>query len=51
VLRLPATSLDAPGEGDWRRMGRRANGSRFTIGTLGQHFLHDLTHHLHDVRG
>jgi len=38
-------------EGDWARTGRRSNGSVFTIETLGQYFLHDVTHHLHDVRG
>ena len=46
-----ATAFDAVGECDWRRTGRRSNGSVFTIETLGQYFLHDVTHHLHDVRG
>ena len=46
-----AAAFDALGEGDWQRTGRRSNGSIFTIETLGQYFLHDLTHHLHDVRG
>ena len=46
-----AGSFDAVAEGDWQRTGRRSNGSVFTIETLGQYFLHDLTHHLHDVRG
>ena len=46
-----AASFDALGEGDWQRTGRRTNGSMFTMETLGQYFLHDLTHHLHDVRG
>lgn len=36
---------------DWDRVGRRSNGSRFTIGTLAQYGLHDVVHHLHDVRG
>lgn len=36
---------------DWNRPGRRSNGSRFTIGTLAQYGLHDVVHHLHDVRG
>jgi hypothetical protein len=44
-------AFDAVGEGDRQRTGRRSNGSVFTIETLGQYFLHDLTHHLHDVRG
>ncbi|MHB8274233.1 MAG: hypothetical protein ACYDC9_05635 [Dermatophilaceae bacterium] len=33
------------------RTGRRSNGSVFTIETLGQYILHDVAHHLHDVRG
>jgi len=46
-----AAAFDGVGEGDWARTGRRSNGSVFTIETLGQYLLHDLTHHLHDVRG
>jgi hypothetical protein len=46
-----AAAFDTVGEGDWQRTGRRTNGSVFTMETLGQYFLHDLTHHLHDVRG
>jgi hypothetical protein len=44
-----AAAFDDVGDGDWARTGRRSNGSVFTIETLGQYFLHDLTHHLHDV--
>lgn len=33
----------------WDRRGRRSNGSAFTVTTLGQYFLHDVVHHLHDV--
>ena len=46
-----AAAFDAMGDGDWQRTGRRSNGSAFTIETLGQYLIHDLTHHLHDVRG
>jgi hypothetical protein len=46
-----AASLDALAGGDWARRGRRSSGGVFTMETLGQYFLHDLTHHLHDVRG
>lgn len=55
-----ARELTAAGEGyaslldsvtDWDRVGRRSNGSRFTVGTLTQYALHDVVHHLHDVRG
>jgi glucose dehydrogenase len=46
-----AASFEAVRKGDWQRTGRRTDGSRFTLETLGQYFLHDLIHHLHDVRG
>ena len=46
-----AAVFDDVGERDWVRTGRRSNGSVFTIETLGQYFLHDVTHHLHDVHG
>ena len=35
----------------WDRTGIRSNGSEFTIATLAQYYLHDIAHHLHDVRG
>jgi hypothetical protein len=35
----------------WDRTGFRSNGSEFTIVTLAQYYLHDIAHHLHDVRG
>ncbi len=33
----------------WRRPGRRSNGSVFTVDTLSRYFVHDLVHHVHDV--
>ncbi|WP_077488616.1 DinB family protein [Sinomonas mesophila] len=33
------------------RRGLRSNGSEFTVVTLTRYFLHDVEHHLHDVRG
>ncbi len=36
---------------DWQRPGRRSNGSAFTADTLTRYGLHDLVHHLADVRG
>ena len=36
---------------EWGRPGTRSNGSRFTLDSLGRYFLHDIVHHLHDVRG
>jgi hypothetical protein len=35
--------------GQWNRLGRRSNGSVFTVDTLGRYHLHDVEHHLHDV--
>lgn len=35
----------------WQRRGLRSNGSEFTVLTLAQYFIHDVLHHLHDVRG
>ncbi len=57
-----ATELAAAGEtiaaafaavppGQWQRRGIRSNGSEFTVETLSQYFIHDVLHHLHDVRG
>jgi len=34
----------------WERTGYRSNGAVFTVRTLGIYCLHDLVHHLHDVR-
>jgi len=48
---VAATTFESVGEARWQRTGRRGNGSVFTIETLGQYFLHDLTHHVHDVHG
>lgn len=33
------------------RTGRRSNGSRFTVETLGRYLLHDVIHHRWDVSG
>jgi hypothetical protein len=44
-----ADRLDAVPDGAWERPGRRSNGSVFTLRTLGQYYLHDVVHHLHDV--
>ncbi|MDQ4500857.1 DinB family protein [Sinomonas sp. ASV322] len=38
-------------EESYGRRGLRSNGSEFTVVTLAQYFLHDVEHHLHDVRG
>ena len=33
----------------WSRSGRRSDGARFTVATLGRYHLHDVEHHLYDV--
>ena len=35
---------------DWERRGVRSDGSEFTVLSLGRYGLHDLAHHLWDVR-
>lgn len=45
-----ADRFDAVREDQVERPGRRSNGSVFTVRTLGQYFVHDVVHHLHDVR-
>jgi hypothetical protein len=46
VAAFAAVSQDA-----WSRSGRRSDGARFTVETLGRYFVHDPEHHLWDVRG
>lgn len=46
-----ADLLDAVPPESLGRTGRRSNGSFFTVETLAQYYLHDVVHHLHDVRG
>ncbi len=46
-----ATAYSRVGHDEWTRTGRRSNGSTFTVETLGQYALHDLFHHVWDVRG
>ncbi|MBX9243473.1 DinB family protein [Actinotalea ferrariae] len=38
-------------DAEWDRPGYRSNGSQFTVLSLGRYFVHDVVHHLHDVRG
>lgn len=34
----------------WHRRGVRSDGSEFSVESLGRYHLHDVVHHLHDVR-
>ncbi|WP_336083424.1 DinB family protein [Nocardia sp. SSK8] len=48
--RIAATLAAVPAD----QLGRRAtrsDGSLFTVASLSRYFLHDLVHHVHDVRG
>ncbi|RYV51967.1 DinB family protein [Pengzhenrongella frigida] len=44
-----ADDFDAVRPDQLDRTGRRSNGSRFTVRTLGQYYLHDVVHHLRDI--
>ncbi|MGB9372678.1 MAG: DinB family protein [Jiangellales bacterium] len=46
-----AAAFDAVPDEAWTRTGRRSDGSTFTVATLGQYFVHDPEHHVHDVTG
>ena len=45
-----AAAYDRVPSDAWGRVGRRSNGSVFTVGTLAAYHLHDVVHHLWDVR-
>jgi hypothetical protein len=45
-----AALFDAVPVDAWERTGRRSNGSEFTVETLALYFLHDVEHHVDDVR-
>jgi hypothetical protein len=34
----------------WDRTGRRSDGAAFTVDSIGRYYLHDIEHHLWDVR-
>jgi len=44
-----ADAFAAVPEDHRRRTGRRSDGAAFTVTTMGQYFVHDPVHHLHDV--
>jgi hypothetical protein len=46
-----ADAYSRVGDHQWSRSGVRSNGSTFTVESLGRYLLHDLFHHVWDVRG
>lgn len=46
-----ATHFDTVTGDQWQRRGRRSDGASFTVDSFARYFLHDVVHHLHDVRG
>jgi len=46
-----AQAFDQVPNGAWSRRGRRSDGARFTVDGLARYFIHDVVHHLYDVRG
>ena len=49
AIRL-ADAFDAVTATQWRRPGRRSDGSAFTVATFARYLVHDPVHHLWDVR-
>ena len=45
-----ASSYDEVPADAWGRRGLRSNGSVFTVESIGRYHLHDVVHHLWDVR-
>lgn len=45
-----AAAYDAVGDREWEHRGTRSDGSVFTVESLGRYHLHDVVHHLWDVR-
>lgn len=48
---VAATYDSVDGDDQWQRSGTRSNGSVFTVETIGRYHLHDVMHHIWDVRG
>jgi hypothetical protein len=46
-----AARFDSVTGDEWQRRGRRSDGASFTVDSFARYFLHDVVHHLHDVRG
>lgn len=50
AARTIANRFDGLGALQWSRTGRRSDGASFTVDSFARYFLHDLVHHLYDVR-
>ena len=46
-----AARFDGLAGEQWQRRGRRSDGASFSVDTFARYFLHDVVHHLYDVRG
>ena len=51
AARTIADRFEAVAADQWQRKGRRSDSASFTVDSFSRYFLHDLVHHLHDVRG
>ena len=43
-------SFEAVADNAWSRPGQRSDGAPFTVDTLSRYLLHDIVHHVWDVR-
>lgn len=50
AARATAGAFDGVSGDQWERRGTRSNGSAFTVRTFAVYFLHDVEHHVADVR-
>ena len=50
AVEVVAGRFEALAPEQWSRRGRRSDGASFTVTTFAQYFLHDVVHHLDDVR-
>ncbi len=46
-----AARFDSIADDWWSRPARRSDGSAFTVDSLGRYAMHDLVHHMWDLRG
>jgi hypothetical protein len=46
-----ADRFDAVEDDEWSRPGRRSDGARFTVESLGRYLVHDAVHHVWDLTG